>query len=64
MIGAMAITIYWPLVCLSSILYAKGARGWNFTDYTSYTILLTAISLYGIIGFWYLIKNKEELVVN
>ena len=62
MFGAMAITVYWPVVCLSTVYYAKNAPGWQFIDYTAYTITLTTISIYGIWGFIYLIKNKSILV--
>ena len=64
MIGAMAITVYWPIVTLSTVFFAKGAPGWHFTDYRSYSILLSLIALYGIWGFWFLYKNRENLVKN
>ena len=48
MFGAMAITIYWPIVGLSTVFFAKGAPGWHFTDYISYSILLSIIAIYGI----------------
>ena len=62
MFGAMAITVYWPIVGLSTVFYAKGASGWHFTDYTAYSILLSVIILYGIWGFWFLLRNNVELV--
>lgn len=64
MIGAMGITIYWPVVSLATLYYAKSAAGWRFNDYTSYTIVLSLITLYGIWGFWYLINNREVLLGN
>lgn len=64
MIGAMAITVYWPIVTLSTVFFAKGAPEWHFTDYRSYSILLSLIALYGIWGFWFLYKNRENLVKN
>jgi len=62
LIGAMAITAYWPVVCLATLFYAKGASGWSFSDYTTYTIVLSLIAIYGIWGFWYLVKNRETMV--
>jgi len=62
MLGAMAVTVYWPIVGLSTVIFAKGAPGWYFTDYTSYAILLSIIALYGLWGFQYLYKNRESLV--
>jgi hypothetical protein len=59
MIGALAITAYWPVVSLATLFYAKGASGWSFSDYTIYTIVLSLIAIYGIWGFWFLYKNRE-----
>ena len=59
MFGALAITAYWPIVCLSTVYFAKGAPGWNFTNYASYTILLSLIALYGIWGMWFLLKRSR-----
>jgi len=62
MFGAMAVTMYWPVVGLSMVFFAKGAPGWRFSNYTSYSILLSIIGLYGIWGFWFLYKNRDILV--
>ena len=62
MFGAMAITVYWPIVGLSTVFFAKDAPGWHFTDYSSYSILLSLIALYGIWGFWFLYKYRGILV--
>ena len=47
MFEAMAITVYWPIVSLSTVFYAKGSPGWYFADYTSYSIFLSLIVYYG-----------------
>ena len=62
MLGAMAVTVYWPIVALSTVYFAKGAPGWYFTDYTSYSVLLSLIALYGLWGLWFLYKNRKLLV--
>ena len=62
MLGAMAVTVYWPIVGLSTVIFAIGAPGWHFTDYTSYSIILSIIALYGIWGFLFLYKNRKNLV--
>lgn len=62
MLGAMAITIYWPIVALSTLCFAYGSPGWQFTDYTSYAIILSLIEIYGIWGFVYLFKNRNKLI--
>ena len=62
MIGALAITIYWPMVSLPTLFYAKGTDGWRFSDYTSYTILLSLITAYGAWGLWYLFTREKDLL--
>ncbi len=61
MIGALGITAYWPMVCLFFLLFARHAPGFYSNSFTSYTILLTAITVYGLWGFWYLYRNREIL---
>ena len=62
MLGALAITAYWPMVCLFFLYFAKGLPGFGFSDYTLYTILLSLITIYGVWGMWYLYKNRKELI--
>jgi len=62
MFAAMGITVYWPVVSLSTVFYAKGAKGWFFNDYTAYTVILLLVVCYGIWGMSLLIKNKPLLV--
>ena len=62
MSGALAITIYWPVVCLSTLLFAKGSQGFNFTDYISYSILLPVISIFGLRGLLFIYRNRNELI--
>jgi hypothetical protein len=59
--GALAITAYWPMVCLFSLLFARGTAGFNFTSFTSYTITLTLTTLYGLWGLWYLYRHQRVL---
>jgi hypothetical protein len=62
MASAMGITVYWPMVCLFFLLFARGTQGFNFTDFTSYGIILSFFSIYGLWGLWYLCKNRNTLV--
>ncbi|MBF0429635.1 MAG: hypothetical protein HQK83_00025 [Fibrobacteria bacterium] len=62
MIAAMGITVYWPVTCMYILLYARGIPGFNFTDFCSYGIILSAISCFGIWGMWYLNKNSKKLI--
>ena len=60
MIAAMAITAYWPMVIVFFLLFARDAAGFNFSNYLSYFIFLSLITIYGIWGMFYLFKNKIE----
>ena len=62
MAGALGITAYWPMVVLFTLIFAKGSPGFNFTNYRSYTIILTLITIYGIWGLVYLIRRRKVLV--
>ena len=59
LIGALAITAYWPIVHIFFVIYANGLPGFNFTDYTSFIIVLIVISTYGLWGFLYLNNNRK-----
>ena len=61
MFSALAITVYWPIVCLGAVYMARDANGWNLTQYTEYTIVLSIISLYGLWGMWYVFSNRNKL---
>jgi hypothetical protein len=60
MFGALAITSYWPLVCLYAVFSDTVAITLTPDEYLSYSILLTLITIYGLWGMWYIIilKNK------
>lgn len=45
MLGAMAVTVYWPIISLSTLFFAKGTPSYGFTNITSYSITLTLIAL-------------------
>ncbi len=62
MVGALAITAYWPVVCIFFLLFAKSSPEFSFHSFTSYTILLTSFTIYGLWGLWYLYKSRETLV--
>lgn len=61
MSGALAITMYWPIVCLTTLLFAKNSPGFNFSDYTTYSIVLPIISLFGLWGMLFIYKNSKAL---
>ncbi len=59
MCAAMAITIYWPVVSMSTLFYAKGAPGFTFDDFLSYSIFLSIIAFFGLWGFVFLYRNRK-----
>ena len=61
MAGAFAVTMYFPVVCLSMLFFARGTPGFNFTRFVPYTIFLTIVALYGLWGLWYLYSRRELL---
>ena len=60
--GALAVTVYWPIVCLGAVYMAKGAPGWKLTTYTEYTAVLPLIAAYGLWGMWYVYSRRSHLV--
>ena len=50
--GALGITVYWPIVCLSALVAARGAPGWHITDETLYWVVLPLIALWGAWGIF------------
>ncbi len=59
--GALAITAYWPIVNLSMLLFAKGAPGFNFTQFPFYSVILGSVTLYGLWGLCYMYKDHKRL---
>ncbi|MEO1243267.1 MAG: hypothetical protein AAFX54_15255 [Pseudomonadota bacterium] len=55
--AALGITIYWPVVCLVTIVQARGAEGWSVTEQTAYWITLPLIALWGVWGLWRLLRS-------
>ena len=62
MAGALGITAYWPVVSIFILIFARGTPGFNFSQYASYSILLTVITVYGLWGLWYLLANRNRIL--
>ncbi len=62
MLGALAITAYWPVMHIFYVLYADGLPGFNFTEFTSFITILIIITLYALWGMYYLYKNQKSLM--
>ncbi len=62
MFGALAITSYWPMVCLYAFLSDSVAITLTPDKYISYSLLLPLITIYGLWGMWYIINLKRKEV--
>ncbi len=62
MVGALAVTVYWPLVNLYAILAGRDAMNIRPEKYTTYPIILSLVAIYALWGIWYLYKNQDRLV--
>ena len=40
LVAALGITVYWPAVCLATVVSARNAPGWNLSDETAFWIVL------------------------
>jgi len=54
--AALGITVYWPVVCLTAVVSARGAEGWTLPNERDFWIVLPAISLWGAWGLWRLTR--------
>ena len=61
MLGALAITVYWPLVHLYAIYAGKEIMHLSDEKYLSYSIILPLVALYGLWGMWFLYRNRSGL---
>jgi len=61
MFGALAVTVYWPVVHLFAIYAGRSSMHLSSEKYLSYSIILPLIALYGLWGMWFLYKNRIEL---
>jgi hypothetical protein len=62
MFGALAVTVYWPVVSLYAIYAGRDVLALSDEKYVSYSILLPLIALYGLWGMTFLYRNRERLV--
>ncbi len=57
MFGALAISVYWPLVHLYAIFIDRASITLHSEKYIYYPIILSLIVIYGLWGMRYLYKN-------
>jgi hypothetical protein len=58
MFGALAVTVYWPVVHLFMLYSGRDLFHLSHDKYLSYSILLPLIALYGLWGMRYLYANQ------
>ncbi len=61
MAAALGITIYWPIVCLATVVDARGAPGWNLPDEAPYWIVLLLIAAWGAWGLTMVTREPQQL---
>lgn len=60
MSAALGITLYWPVVCLSALVDARDAAGWNIGDETPYWVVLPLIAVWGIWGLVVILRESRK----
>jgi hypothetical protein len=58
--AGLGITVYWPVVCLITVVDARDAAGWNIGSETPYWIVLPLIALWGAWSLWALITESQH----
>jgi membrane protein DedA with SNARE-associated domain len=61
MFGALAVTVYWPVVHLFAIYSGRSSMNLSADKYLSYSVILPLIALYGLWGMWFLYRNRAGL---
>ena len=64
MLGALGISIYWPIVHLYAIFIEREFIVLQPDKYFTYPITLSLIVLYGIYGLWYVFCNFKQFAGN
>ena len=59
MAAALGINVYWPIVCLSTLVGARGAPGWNITNEAPYWVVLPVIAAWGVWGLFVVARESE-----
>ncbi|MFN1836063.1 hypothetical protein AB2B38_012430 [Balneola sp. MJW-20] len=59
--AGLGITLYWPVVCLATVVDARDASGWNLADEAPYWIVLPLIAIWGAWGLWALMKESGKM---
>ena len=57
--AALGVTVYWPVVCLSALVAARDAAGWNLENESPFWIVLPLITFWGVWGLWQIAWNRK-----
>ncbi len=60
LIPGLAITLYWPVVCLAALVVARDAPGWQLSAEGPYWVVLPLIALWGAWGLWRQVADFEQ----
>ena len=60
MFGAMAMTPYWALACLTALVCARGAPDWHFAEYSMYVPVLLAVAAFGARGMRFVWVSQRD----
>ena len=58
--AGLGITVYWPVVCLITLVDARGAPGWNISNETPFWVVLPLIAAWGAWGLWAMVKESRD----
>lgn len=61
MAAALGITVYWPIVCLSAMVNARDAYGWNMVTETPYWVVLLLITAWGLWGLIAILRSPQPV---
>lgn len=57
--AALGITIYWPVVCLATIVAARDIEKWSLPSEGDYWVVLPVITLWATYGLWSVLNHKH-----
>jgi len=60
LIAALGITVYWPVVCLATVVDAREAAGWAIASEVQFWIVLPAIAAWGAWGLIAVARETQD----
>jgi len=58
--AALGITVYWPVVCLITVVRAREATGWHIDDEKGYWIVLPLITLWALWSLFQISRSSFD----